>query len=160
MSSSRNRWIGQAARGCMGALAAAALLAGSGCEDGHTDANYFFQRPRPDPVGPDLEGAWTGHFYITDHTDGYRKAEQAMTATVLQDGAEITMTTDLAQGRWRSFSGSIDVTGHLHVRDASGQTWTSYFGASQPNRLKIADFVEDPNEPGHDDGLYVIALER
>jgi len=133
--------------GLLAVLVVAALALGCGSGSGHK---------RSPPVGPNITGRWNGEYFRTD-----RSSRTALTATIRQDGDAIWINTSKAEGRARSFTGTMDEDGEMSLTDAyDGQHWTSEYGPATTNRVVIGDYVERPSMEDPDPASYVLSLQR
>ena len=98
------------------------------------------------PVGPNLNGAWTGRFFVMN---GGGDDNELVTATIGHNGDAVAIRTSRT-GIAANLTGTITPDGSLRLTDAfDGETWTSYFRKATSNRVEIADFVHPPelNDP-------------
>lgn len=111
---------------------------------------------RSTPVGPDLQGKWTGEFYIMRAANPRR---EAITATIKHDGDAIIIKTSKS-GVGANLTGTIDADGEIVATDPlDGETWTTILGPATADRVRIADFIWDPLL-GAQSPLKVIDLRR
>lgn len=119
-----------------------------GCDSGGSDA--------APPVGPDIRGSWSGRYYIRGASDA---REQAITATISQDGDAIILKTSLT-GVGADLTGTIDAHGDMTLTDAwDAEIWTTYFQPVNSNFVQVADFTSVP-QPGESTPLQIIELSR
>ena len=98
------------------------------------------------PVGPDLNGAWTGNFYIQN---GGGDDNEAVTATIRHIGDAVIIQTSRT-GIAANLTGTISADGSLRLTDAfDGEIWTSFYRDATASRVQVADFVRPPeiNDP-------------
>lgn len=108
------------------------------------------------PIGPDLDGEWSGEFYIMRAQNPRR---QAITATIRHEGDAVILKTSKT-GIGANLTGTIDEDGNMLMIDAlDGEDWTTYFGPATENWLRLADFIWDPLL-GAQSPLAVIDLRR
>jgi len=108
------------------------------------------------PVGPNLNGRWTGTYTVMG--DG-RSDSTSLTATIRHTGTSVFLTTSLV-GIGASFTGTINAAGDMYLTDAfDGETWTTHFGPATTASVRIADFAEHPTL-GEETPLEVIDLTR
>jgi hypothetical protein len=133
-----------------GAVSAVSLLEGCGGGGGGGGG-------APSVIGPNLNGAWEGDFYITDGTVDY-----TITAQISHEGSNITLRTSRSAGTGVLLTGWINTEGHMQLTDGfDGETWTTIEGPATTNHVLIEDFTETP-PPGHgwETDRYAIELVR
>lgn len=93
-------------------------------------------------TGPDLEGSgWHGTLIIEN--EGY-EGTQAVTATISQNEATLSIRTSSSLSYARSFRGKISDGGYIVVQDAqTGKTWTTFEGAASTSYIRLYDYVND-----------------
>lgn len=111
----------------------------------------------PSVVGPNLNGDWSGDFFITDGS-----VDRTLTAHIDHKGTNVTIRTSRTSGTAVLLTGHIDVEGNMVLTDGfDGETWTTIEGPATTNHILIEDFTEKPL-PGHgfETDRYAIELTR
>ena len=133
---------------CLSLLLGLAACFATGCNGGGDDADP--------PVGPNLNGRWTGRYYSAQSSD---TREFPMTATIRHDGSAIRIQTSLT-GVGATLSGTIEPNGEMSLIDPyDGEIWTTYFEPASTERVRVADFLYD-DDLGARSPLQVIDLRR
>ena len=117
-------------------LAALALALGS---SGSDDAGPALPPPvQVDPVGPGIGGTWSGRLVLVNH------GAELVTATVVQNGADVQITTSTSLPYGKQFTGTISGSGSMYMFDGTtGETWTTFGGNATANRLSLYDYVNN-----------------
>ncbi len=109
-------------------------------------------------IGPNLNGDWSGDFYITDGS-----VDRLLTAHIDHEGTNITIHTSRTSGTAVLLTGRIDVEGNMVLTDGfDGETWTTIEGPATKNHILIEDFTErpPPGTLGAETDRYAIELTR
>ena len=91
-------------------------------------------------TGPDVSGSgWHGTLIIEN--EGFEGTE-GVTATIVQNGENITLRTSSTLAYAKLFHGKISNNGYITVRDAQTQKiWTSFEGFATRSYIKLYDYV-------------------
>jgi hypothetical protein len=118
----------------LAALGLALGTSGSG-DDGAPSAP---QPAQVDPVGPSIAGTWSGKLVLIDN------GTELVTATVVQNGEDVQITTSTTLPYGRYFSGTISRSGYMYMRDGTtGQTWTTFQERATGNSIHLWDVVNN-----------------
>ncbi len=98
-------------------------ISGGNCSVGGT--------PSGSPVGPDLNGSWSGTF------THYTGASGGVSATVSHVGSRIIISTNLGL----VLVGGIDSGGGMLLCDSEREDWTTLYGAATTTSIRLADYV-------------------
>lgn len=133
-------------------IVVSAVIFTAGCElndDSSSRSSY---------IGPDLQGRWSGQYYVLDSSNSDL---QEITATISHTGNKITLKTS-KQEIGNTFEGIIDEEGHIGLTDLyDGEIWTTFFGPAETDHIIIADYLmEYDTTPGSDTPIAVIELWR
>ena len=119
-----------------------------GCDGGGSDS--------APPIGPDIRGSWSGRYYVRGASDA---REQAITATISQDGDAIILKTSLI-GVGANLTGTLSPDGEMTLIDAlDAEIWTTFFQPVSASFVQVADFTAVP-QPGESTPLQIIELSR
>lgn len=120
------------------AIGAVALGGGGGSSSG-TDTSP--ETPATPVVGPDLNGNWAGFLEIKDvQAPGYEN----ITATIVQSGAAVQITTSSTLAYGRLFNGRISSGGSMKMYDSiTGQDWTTHYSKATTTNVDLYDYVND-----------------
>ncbi len=123
--------------GVAGAAALALALGGGGGSSAPA--------PPPQPVetfdGPDVSGDWTGELDLVTFDS------QAVGATIIQNGENITIHTTSTLPYGRDFVGTMDEDGSILAYDQeTGEDWTTFEGNATNTSLKLFDWVSTTHE--------------
>ena len=126
--------------GAVGVIAVGAVALGGG---GGSSSSGSEPLPLPSStpvVGPNLNGAnWRGFLEIKD-----RRAQgfQNVSATCVQNGSSVQITTSSTLKYGRMFSGRINNNGFMLMYDSvTGEDWTTHFRNASVNRVDLYDYV-------------------
>ena len=98
-------------------------ISGGNCAAGGT--------PSGSPVGPDLNGSWSGTFtYYTGESFG-------VSAAVSHVGSRVAISTNLGL----SLVGGIDGGGGMLLCSDKGHDWTTLYGGATTTSIRLADYV-------------------
>lgn len=122
--------------GAAGLLAVGAIALGGGSSSSD---------PTPPPpttpvVGPDINGAnWAGFLDIKDtRAQGF----QNITATIVQNGSAVQITTSSTLMYGRMFNGSIKANGFMLLYDSvTGEDWTTHYRNATETNVDLYDYV-------------------
>ena len=87
--------------------------------------------PSGSPVGPDLNGSWSGTF------THYTGASGGVSATVSHVGSRIIISTNLGL----VLVGGIDSGGGMLLCDSEREDWTTLYGGATTTSIRLADYV-------------------
>ena len=87
--------------------------------------------PSGSPVGPDLNGNWSGSF------TRYTGASSGVSATVSHVGSRVIIKTSSGL----VLKGSIDDGGRMRLCDRKREDWTTLYGGATATSLRLADYV-------------------
>lgn len=124
----------------VGVGVAMALGGGGGGSDGVDSTASAAAEPAPtlSPVGPSIAGKWGGVLRLVNH------GTESVSATITQNGKDITITTNSTLPYGQNFVGHINTRGYVTVRDRkTHKIWTSYQGVANSHYLKIYDLVNN-----------------
>ena len=124
-----------------GAVALGAIAIGSsgGGDGGSDDTAATVTTPSVPPVGANLAGDdWRGILLLVD---GFR---EPITATVTQNGSQVTITTSTTQRYGQVFRGTIRSSGHMTLYDqTTGEDWTTFKGPATSTHIEMEDYVNN-----------------
>ena len=126
-----------------GAVALGAIAigssAGGGGDGGSDDTAATVTAPSVPPVGADIAGDdWRGILLLVD---GFR---EPITATVIQNGSQVTITTSSTQRYGQVFKGTIRTSGHMTLYDqTTGEDWTTFKGPATNRHIEMEDYVNN-----------------
>ncbi len=93
-------------------------------------------------VGPDLNGAnWGGYLNIKDNqAQGF----QNITATIVQNGSAVQISTTSTLQYGRLFTGSIKSNGFMLMYDSvTGEDWTTHYSNATATNVDLYDYVNN-----------------
>jgi hypothetical protein len=94
-------------------------------------------------TGPDLNGSWSGFINLVNEGN----ENVSISASVSQDGRNISISTSSPYSYARNFSGKISSSGNIKVKDGNtGEIWTTHSGAASASSIRIFDWVNDYTE--------------
>lgn len=125
------------------ALGAMALGGGSGSSSESSPAT-----PATPVVGPDLNGNWAGFLEIKNtEAPGYEN----ITATIVQSGAAVQITTSSTLAYGQLFTGRISSGGSMKMYDSiTGQDWTTHYSKATSTKVDLYDYVNNLNNKDFD----------
>jgi len=120
--------------------AGVAIAAGGSGGSSSSETTTEAEKPKVEPVGADIGGDnWHGRLVLKD--SGYK---EDVTATVVQTGSRLVITTSSVQKYGKSFSGSINRSANITVRDQNtGQDWTTHYTKARWNMIDLYDYVHN-----------------
>ena len=137
--------------GGVGAVALGALaLSGGGSS---SDSGGTVPEPTVPVVGPSIYGSnWVGFLDLKNtQAQGY----QNVTATIIQNGSAVQITTSSTLLYGRLFNGKINGSGYMKMYDSvTGEDWTTHRRNASTNQIELLDYVNDLNR-GEFDRLYL-----
>ena len=126
-----------------GAIALGAIAIGSsssgGGDSGSDDTSTTPATPSVPPVGANIAGDdWRGILLLVD---GFR---EPITATVTQNGSQVTIATSSTQRYGQVFRGTIRASGHMTLYDqTTGEDWTTFKGPATSTHIEMEDYVNN-----------------
>lgn len=94
--------------------------------------------PNAPPVGPDINGTWSG----TYHDPG--GPEIPVSATIVQNGSSLFVETSMPT-YGRLLTGSMNADGHAFLEDAyDGETWSTIGGTVTSTHVDFIDYAYGP----------------
>jgi hypothetical protein len=125
--------------GAIGLIAIGAVAMGGGSSSSSDSG------PTPNPittpvVGPNINGAnWAGFLDIKNtQAEGY----QNVTATIVQSGSSVQITTSSTLLYGQFFNGSINGAGYMKMYDSvTGEDWTTYYKNATATSVDLYDYV-------------------
>lgn len=138
-----------------GGVAAVALgaLALSGGGGSSSDSGGTVPEPTVPVVGPSIYGSnWVGFLDLKNtEAQGY----QNVTASIVQNGSAVQITTSSTLLYGRLFNGKINGSGYMKMYDSvTGEDWTTYRRNATTNQIELLDYVNDLND-NEFDRLYL-----
>ncbi len=120
--------------------AGAALAAGGSGGSSSSETATETAEPKVEPVGADIGGDnWHGRLILKD--SGYK---EDVTATIVQNGSRLVITTSSVQKYGKNFSGTINRSANITVRDQdTGQDWTTHYTKARWNMIDLYDYVHN-----------------
>lgn len=98
------------------------------------------EEPAAPYTGPDLNGSWSGFVNLVNKGN----ENVSISASVSQDGENISINTSSPYSYARSFSGKISSSGNIKVKDGNtGEIWTTHSGAASASSIRLYDWVND-----------------
>lgn len=111
-------------------------------DDDDDEKEIEIENDEPDApyTGPDLNGSWSGFVNLVNEGN----ENVSVSASVSQDGENISISTNSPYSYARSFSGKISSSGNIKVRDGhTGEIWTTHSGAASASSIRLFDWVND-----------------
>ncbi|WP_163335694.1 hypothetical protein [Desulfopila sp. IMCC35008] len=109
-------------------------------DDDDDDEEIEEDEPDTPYTGPDLNGSWNGFVNLVNEGN----ENVSVSASVSQDGKNISISTSSPYSYARSFSGKISSSGDIKVKDNNtGEIWTTHSGAASANSIRLFDWVND-----------------
>ena len=124
--------------GAVGLLAVGAVALGGGS----SSSDPTPPQPTTPPVGPDINGSnWAGYLDIKDtRAEGF----QNITATIVQNGSAVQITTSSTLMYGRMFNGSIKSNGFMLLYDSvTGEDWTTHYRNATETSVDLYDYVNN-----------------
>jgi hypothetical protein len=124
--------------GAVGLLAVGAMALGSGGSSSGSEPTPL--PPTTPVVGPNLNGAnWGGYLEIKNtQAQGF----QNITATIVQNGSAVQITTSSTLMYGRMFNGNIKPNGFMKMYDSvTGEDWTTHYRNATATNVDLYDYV-------------------
>jgi len=125
--------------GAVGLLAVGAMALGGG-SGSSSDSGPTPLPPTTPVVGPNINGSnWGGYLNIKDtRAQGF----QNITATIVQNGSAVQITTSSTLMYGRMFNGSIKANGFMKMYDSvTGEDWTTHYRNATATSVDLYDYV-------------------
>ncbi len=125
--------------GGVGLLAIGAMALGGG-SGSSSDSGPKPMPPTTPVVGPNLNGAnWGGYLEIKNtQAQGF----QNITATIVQNGSAVQITTSSTLLYGQLFTGSIKNNGYMRMYDSvTGEDWTTHYRNATATNVDLYDYV-------------------
>ncbi len=127
-------WIGAGVAGA--ALLGVALGGGGGGSDAPADTPETPPPAEESYSGPAIAGEWSGEL------DLVKFEPESITATITQQGENITIRTTSSRPYGRLFTGTIDNNGAMLVYDQeTGEDWTTSEGNATEKNIVLTDWI-------------------
>ena len=136
-------WVGA---GVAGVAVLALALGGGGGGDGGGGGGETTSTPTPPPAdkpfsGPIISGQWSGSIDLVEFDP------ETVTASITQDGENVTITTSTSRPYGRKFVGTIDEKGVMLVYDQeTGEDWTTSEGNATETTIILTDWVSESGD--------------
>jgi len=124
--------------GAIGLVAIGAVALGGG-GGSSSDSEVAPLPPTTSVVGPNLNGNWAGFLELKNtQATGY----QNITATIVQSGTSVQISTSSTLLYGRLFNGRINSRGDMLMYDSiTGEDWTTHYSKATTNSVDLYDYV-------------------